>query len=160
MKAIRAAVGPDFAIIIRLSQWKQQDFDVRLAATPDEMDKWLTPMADAGVDIFHCSQRRFWEPEFEGSDLNFAAWAKKLTGKATITVGSIGLSGEFVAGFGGETSVPAEFDALLTQMERGDFDLVAIGRALLSNPDWVQKIHQGRSSELKGFSRDALATLV
>ena len=32
---------------------------------------------DAGVDIFHCSQRRFWEPEFEGSDLNFAGWAKK-----------------------------------------------------------------------------------
>jgi len=26
----------------------------------------------AGVDIFHCSQRRFWEPEFTGSDLNFA----------------------------------------------------------------------------------------
>ena len=160
IKAVRAAVGPDFAIIIRLSQWKQQDFDVKLAPTPDEMDKWLTPMADAGVDIFHCSQRRFWEPEFEGSDLNFAAWAKKLTGKATITVGSIGLSGEFIAGFGGETSVPAEFDALLTQMERGDFDLVAIGRALVSNPDWVQKIHQGRTSELKGFSRDALATLV
>ena len=53
----------------------------------------------AGVDIFHCSQRRFWEPEFTGSDLNFAGWAKKLTGKSTITVGSIGLSGDFLKAF-------------------------------------------------------------
>src|SRR5690606_6152149 len=35
--AVRAAVGPDFPIIIRLSQWKQQDFATRLAETPDEM---------------------------------------------------------------------------------------------------------------------------
>ncbi len=63
------------------------------------MREWLEPMAEAGVDVFDCSQRRFWEPEFEGSDLNFAGWAKKLTGKPTITVGSIGLSTEFVSFF-------------------------------------------------------------
>ena len=40
------------------------------------MEEWLLPLKEAGVDIFHCSQRRFWEPEFEGSDLNFAGWAK------------------------------------------------------------------------------------
>jgi hypothetical protein len=44
---------------------------VKLARTPEEMAAWLPP-AEAGVDIFHCSQRRFWQPEFEGSDLNFA----------------------------------------------------------------------------------------
>jgi hypothetical protein len=41
------------------------------------------------------SQRRFWESEFEGSDLNLAGWTKKLTGKPTVTVGSVGLSGDF-----------------------------------------------------------------
>ena len=76
IKAIRAAVGEDFTIIIRLSQWKQQDYKARLATTPAEMEEWLLPLKEAGVDIFHCSQRRFWEPEFEGSDLNFAGWAK------------------------------------------------------------------------------------
>jgi len=97
LKAVRAAVGPDFPVIIRLSQWKQQDFNAKLAHTPGEMADWLVPLAEAGADVFHCSQRRFWEPEFEGSDLNFAGWAKKLTGKPSITVGSVGLSGEFVA---------------------------------------------------------------
>ena len=96
LKAVRGEVGPDFPVIIRVSQWKQQDFAVRLAHTPAEMEAWLRPLLDAGADAIHCSQRRFWEPEFEGSDLNFAGWAKKLTGAPTITVGSVGLSGEFV----------------------------------------------------------------
>ncbi|MGI4729502.1 MAG: NADH:flavin oxidoreductase [Janthinobacterium lividum] len=160
IKAVRAAVGEDFAIIIRLSQWKQQNLNVKLAPTPDEMAAWLNPMAEAGVDIFHCSQRRFWEPEFDGSDLNFAGWAKKLTGKATITVGSVGLSGEFMASFSGESSQPKSIDELLNRMEKGEFDLVAVGRALLADPDWIKKVTEGRTADLKGFTKEALSTLV
>lgn len=157
--AIRAEVGPDFVIIIRISQWKQQDFNVKLAATPQELEAWVTPLADAGVDIFHGSQRRFWEPEFEGSDLNFAGWLKKITGKPTITVGSVGLSGEFVASYQGEASKPASLDHLLERLDRDEFDLVAIGRALLADPHWVEKIRDGRQSELLDYSVEALRTL-
>jgi 2,4-dienoyl-CoA reductase-like NADH-dependent reductase (Old Yellow Enzyme family) len=124
------------------------------------METWLVPLAEAGVDIFHCSQRRFWEPEFIGSDLNFAGWAKKLTGKTTITVGSIGLSGDFLAAFQGETSTPSSLDELLRRFDRGDFDLVAVGRALLADAGWSRKIREGRSSELIGFSKEALVTLL
>ena len=159
VKAIRVAVGEDFPILLRLSQWKQQDFAVKLAHTPDEMAAWLVPLAEAGVDIFHCSQRRFWQPEFEGSELNFAGWAKKLTGKASITVGSVGLSGEFIAAFQGESSHPAPLDQLVRWFERGDFDLVAVGRALLSDPEWVTKIRENRCGQLQDFNREALATL-
>jgi 2,4-dienoyl-CoA reductase-like NADH-dependent reductase (Old Yellow Enzyme family) len=101
IRSVRAAVGASFPIIIRLSQWKQQDYTARLARTPAEMEEWLRPLVDAGADVLHCSQRRFWEPEFEGSDLNFAGWAKKLTGVPTITVGSVGLSGDFMSAFHG-----------------------------------------------------------
>ena len=159
LKAVRAAVGPDYPVIIRLSQWKQQDYAARLATTPQEMEAWLQPLADAGADIFHCSQRRFWEPEFEGSDLNFAGWAKKLTGAPTITVGSVGLSGEFIAAFGGEGSQPASLDRLLERLERNEFDLVGVGRALLQDPEWVVKVHEGRNDELKSFERQALGVL-
>ncbi len=159
VKAVRAEVGEGFPILLRLSQWKQQDFAVQLAKSPAEMEAWLTPLADAGVDIFHCSQRRFWQPEFEGSALNFAGWAKKLTGKATITVGSVGLSGEFVAAFQGEASQPSPLDELLRRLDAGEFDLVAVGRALLSDPEWVAKIREGRDEQLKDFSRDMLKTL-
>ncbi|QEC75898.1 NADH:flavin oxidoreductase [Mucilaginibacter ginsenosidivorax] len=160
IKEVRKQVGEDFAIIIRLSQWKPADYNNLLAKTPQELEAWLNPMADAGVDIFHCSQRRFWETDFEGSDLNFAGWAKKVTGKATITVGSVGLDGEFLAAFGGASSNPSSLDELLRRMNRGDFDLVAVGRPLLADPHWVQKIRDNRTEQLKGFSKEALAQLV
>lgn len=160
IKEVRRQVGEDFALIIRLSQWKPSAYTNQLAKTPQELEAWLNPLADAGVDIFHCSQRRFWEPEFEESDLNFAGWAKKLTGKATITVGSVGLNGEFLAAFAGESSEPSSLDELIRRMDRGDFDLVGVGRPILADPSWVKKIHEQRTSELKGFTKEALAQLV
>ncbi|WP_156257072.1 NADH:flavin oxidoreductase [Sandarakinorhabdus oryzae] len=164
LKAVRAVVGPDFPVIIRLSQWKQQDFAFRLAPTPDEMAAWLGPLADAGADVFHCSQRRFWEseyPELDGPEgLNFAGWAKKLTGKPTITVGSVGLTGDFVAGMGGEASKPASLDGLLKRLAHDEFDLVAVGRALIVDPDWALKVEAARHDELTDYTADALMSLV
>lgn len=161
--AVRAAIGPDFPLILRLSQWKQQDYEARLAPTPQAMADWLGPLADAGVDIFHCSQRRFWEPEFpdapDGAELNFAGWARRVTGKPSITVGSVGLSGEFIAGFGGETSEPAAITGLVDRLEAEEFDLVAIGRALIVDPDWATKVRAQRD-DFTPFDRTALATLL
>lgn len=159
LREVRKAVGPDYPVIIRISQWKQQDYNARLAETPAALESWLGALVDAGADVLHCSQRRFWEPEFEGSPLNFAGWAKKLTGVPTITVGSVGLSGEFIASWGGEASQPASLERLEEMLERGDFDMVAIGRALLQDPEWVVKIRDGRQAELKSYDRGALATL-
>ena len=159
VKAVREGVGDDIPVILRLSQWKQQDYDAKIGRTPDELAEWLQPLSDAGVDVFHCSQRRFWEPEFEGSDLNFAGWAKKITGKPTITVGSVGLDGEFMAAFRGAGSEPASLDGLIERLERDEFDLVAVGRALLADPRWVEKIREGRTDELKAFDRSHMAEL-
>jgi len=44
-------------------------------------------------------------------------------------------------------------------LERGDFDLVAVGRALLQDPNWVTKIKDGNTEELLDFSAESLATL-
>lgn len=159
VKSIRAAVGEDFTIIIRLSQWKQQDYSVKLAGTPEEMEEWLLPLKEAGVDIFHCSQRRFWEAEFEGSDLNFAGWAKKITGQPTITVGSVGLEGDFMAAFGGQGTEKADLTELTKRLERGEFDLVAVGRALLQDPEWVKKVKEEKTDELQDFKAESMAIL-
>ncbi len=159
IRRARKKVGPDFPLLIRISQWKQQDFAAKAAQTPHDFEQWLAPLVEAGIDAFHCSQRRFWEPAFDGSDLNAAGWAKKLTGKPTISVGSVGLSGEFTATYGGEVSKPASLDRLVEMMERGDFDLIAVGRALLQDPQWAEKVRAGRVDELKDFSKDALGVI-
>lgn len=92
--------------------------------------------------------------------LNFAGWAKKITGKPSISVGSVGLSGEFTAIYGPDgSSTPASLDALIERMEAGEFDLIAVGRALLQDPEWALKVREGRNSELMSFTKEALASL-
>jgi 2,4-dienoyl-CoA reductase-like NADH-dependent reductase (Old Yellow Enzyme family) len=164
VKAVRAAVGPDYPVILRLSQWKQQDYAARLAETPDAMADWLNPLVEAGVDIIHASQRRFWEPEFPEIDgeegLNFAGWAKKVTGAATISVGSVGLSGsDFLGSFAGESTSRAGIERLITRMEKGEFDLVAVGRALIADPNWPRKIRAGEAETLRSFEPASLREL-
>ena len=159
IRECRKAVGDDMPIILRFSQWKQQDYSARLADTPEKLDAFLKVFADAGVDVLHCSQRRFWEPEFDGSDLNLAGWAKKLTGLPTITVGSVGLNGDFFEAFQGKGCEAASLDELFERMDKGEFDMVAVGRALLQDPHWATKVKEGRFDELENYSADALKTL-
>ena len=109
--------------------------------------------------MLDCSQRRFWQAEFDGSDLSFAGWAKKLSGLPTITVGSVGLSGEIMAAYAGESSQPRPLNELLRRFDRGEFDLVAVGRALLQDPQWVLKVRDGRNHELMEFHAEAMHTL-
>jgi 2,4-dienoyl-CoA reductase-like NADH-dependent reductase (Old Yellow Enzyme family) len=162
--SMRAAVGPTYPLILRISQWKQQDYKARLAETPEAMADWLLPLKEAGVDVFHCSQRRFWEAEFPAIDgeegLNFAGWAKKLTGAATISVGSVGLSGDFMGAFGGKSSSAVGLDRLIHRMERDEFDLIAVGRALLNDAQWASKVRTGDREGMKDFSPAAFAQLV
>ncbi len=100
---------------------------------------------------------------FEGSELNLAGWTRELTGKPTITVGNVGLDGsEFLQFFGktDEVAQPASIDGLVERLDKGEFDLVAVGRALLVDPEWAVKVREGRIGDIKPFSREALASLV
>lgn len=159
----RKEVGPDIPVILRFSQWKQQDYTAKLAKTPAELEAFLAPIVAAGVDILHCSQRRVWEAEFPEVDgeagLNCAGWTKKLTGLPTITVGSVGLSSDFAGAFRGEGSARSSLDDVIRRLEAGEYDLVAVGRALLQDPDWAAKVRDGRSDELLDYDPKALATL-
>ena len=159
IRECRKAVGEDMPIILRFSQWKQQDYAARLADTPQKLERFLKVFVEAGVDVLHCSQRRFWEAEFEGSHLNLAGWAKKLTGLPTITVGSVGLDGDFFEAFQGKGAETASLDKLHERMDKGEFDLVAVGRALLQDPHWASKVKEDRLDELKAYDAKALGTL-
>lgn len=159
IKACRKEIGEDMPIILRFSQWKQQEYTARLAETPQELEAFLSVLVDAGVDILHCSQRRYWEPEFEGSDLNLAGWVKKLMGVPTISVGSVGLSGDFFGAFAGQGAGAAPLDKLLERMDNDEFDMIAVGRALLQDPDWATKVKEGRLDELSDYDAASLMSL-
>ncbi|MBV1688920.1 NADH:flavin oxidoreductase [Novosphingobium sp. G106] len=143
VKEIRSRVGKEMPILFRFSQWRMQDYASRLAETPTELEQLLTPIADAGVDIFDGSQRYFDTPMFEGSPLNLAGWAKKLTGKLGMTVGAVGLAETRRDHAPGASDATDNLDRLVERFERGEFDLVAVGRALLNDPDWLGKAIRG-----------------
>ncbi len=156
--AVRKAVGRRFPIIFRFSQWKVEHYDAKLARTPEELAQLLLPLCEAGVDIFHCSTRHFSAPEFEGSSLSLAGWVKRLTGRPVIAVGSVGLDTPFL-------DRPEEdprctgIRRLVEMMAAGEFDLIAVGRSLLADPEWAVKIHHGRDEEIVPFTRRALGRL-
>lgn len=163
ISAVRQAVGPDFPIIFRISQWKGQDYSARIADSPSELVQWLQPLVHAGVNVLHCSQRRFWDPEFPLIDgekgLNLAGWAKKLTGATTISVGSVALSESFFERSRLSNSF-AGMDELVRRMEREEFDLIAVGRALLADPEWVAKVSTNKIGDLRFYHDRLLSTLV
>ena len=160
VQACRKEVGPDFPILLRFSQWKGGDYNARLARTPEELSIFLEPFTKAGVDMFHCSTRRFWEPEFEGSNLNLAGWTKKLSGKPVITVGSVGLENDFITTFTErKDSGVAGIDRLVRMLEADEVDLVAVGRALLADPVWAAKIREARTEDLEPFRVELLQVL-
>lgn len=161
--AVRSAVGSGFPIIFRFSQWKINRYDAQLASEPIELEKLLIPLVEAGVDVLHPSTRRHYQPAFPDIDSRrgMAGWAKKVTGLPVIAVGSVGLDTEFGFSLGGTKRIaPAPICRLLDQFDAGEFDIVAIGRALLADPSWVDRLRNGQLGGFTGFDADvALAHL-
>jgi len=143
VKAVRAAAGESMPIFFRFSQWKHQDLDGRLAETPAELAEVLEPIAAAGVDVFDASEFDFDVPEFPGSELNLAGWAKKITGRLSVTVGSVGINRGLYDDARGAPTAFDNLDAVVRRFDRGEFDLVAVGRSLLQDPAWVRKVRLG-----------------
>ncbi len=164
--AIRAAVGPDFPIVYRYSQWKSEHYDARIAQTPQQLEAILSPLVDAGVDILHPSTRRHWEaafPELSGAEgeRGLAGWTKSITGLPTITVGSVGLDQMFTGAWDKDShAATTDLTPLTEQFERQEFDIVAVGRALLADPEWVNKVQAGRLADRIPFTRDHIASLI
>lgn len=160
IKAVRAVMPKGRALLFRFSNHKSSNYDAVIADTPQELETLLGPIADAGVDIIDASIRRFWQPAYEGSDLNLAGWAKKLTGKPSIAVGSVGLNNSASDTFMNvsQSQRADNFADAVKRLEADEFDLLAIGRSLIGDPQYVQKMAKGEQPVQ--FERSALGTLV
>ncbi|RLK12441.1 2,4-dienoyl-CoA reductase-like NADH-dependent reductase (Old Yellow Enzyme family) [Micromonospora sp. M71_S20] len=145
IRAVRTAVPAEMPVIVRFSQFKERDYAARIAESPAELAVILNAFAAAGADVLHASQRNFADPAFPGSPRNLAGWAKHLTGLPSITVGSIGLTRDFLGS--------RALRDLLHRLDAGEFDLVALGRILLGNPAWVTLAAAGRLDEIHNYRK-------
>jgi 2,4-dienoyl-CoA reductase-like NADH-dependent reductase (Old Yellow Enzyme family) len=150
-RAVRDTVGPDFPVMFRYSQWKGADFDARIADSPADLETVLSPLADAGVNAFHVSTRRYWLPAFEDGDRTLAGWTKALTGLPTVALGSVGVTSPF---YEPDAEAPSlSLARLLELFERGEFDLVGLGRSVLSDPEWTLKVRENRLDEIRAYDK-------
>ncbi|KAF0957995.1 NADH:flavin oxidoreductase [Rhodococcus sp. T7] len=157
--AIRERVGADFPISYRFSQWKTGHYDARIANSPDEIEQMLTPLVEAGVSMLHVSTRRYWQPAFDGSARTLAGWTKQVTGLPVIALGSIGVASPFGSN-PAEQQPSLSLAPLLDLFERNEFDLVALGRAVLADPQWVAKVASGDLDAIRPYYKGIESVLV
>lgn len=143
VKAVRAAIGEDMPISFRFSQWTHHNLAAQLFPTRKILEDILHTLSDAGVDIFEASARDFTDTVFEGSSQNLASLTREITGKPTVMVGGTGVYRK-----PGESAlvppvVVDNIDEVMRRYEAGEFDLLAVGRSLLNDADWVQKVRSG-----------------
>jgi 2,4-dienoyl-CoA reductase-like NADH-dependent reductase (Old Yellow Enzyme family) len=160
IEAVRAAVD-DFPICLRLSQWKEVDYGARIVSGPDELGALLGAFRAAGADMFHASTRRFWTPEWPGldPDLGLAGWMKRSTDAVVIAVGSVGLDTDVMANVSGTTATSTGADGyreMVRRFERGDFDMMSVGRSQIGDPEWVNTLRSGRLPDVRAFTKDDL----
>ena len=79
-----------------------------------------------------------------------------------MSVGSVGLTEDFISGtFASKQDAVAQsgIDELVERMANHEFELIAVGRALLQDPEWLLKVKEGRVSEVAPFANKALTEL-
>lgn len=147
LHAVRKAVGRQFPVIFRFSQTLPGLVEPRLVRTPAELRELLEPLCAAGVDIFACDPVGEEEGAvFPGSALGLAGWVRMLTGLPVITSGGVGLR-------------RGRMLPLVQRLAAHEFDLVAVGRALLADAEWARKVHEARENEIMPFTQRAWARL-
>jgi 2,4-dienoyl-CoA reductase-like NADH-dependent reductase (Old Yellow Enzyme family) len=165
LQAVKAATGAEFPVSFRISQWKQQDYTARLADTAEKWAELAVALTTAGADALHVSTRRYSDPAFPGDPTTLAALTRRASGRPVITVGSVGLS-DIKQKVGWETdptlsvTTVGNIEDLEWRMRRGEFDLVAVGRALLANPSWVSHVRHARFDALRPYTLAARDTLL
>jgi 2,4-dienoyl-CoA reductase-like NADH-dependent reductase (Old Yellow Enzyme family) len=160
VRAIKTAVGKDFVVSFRFSQWKVNAYQIQLAHNKQELSEWLLPLKTAGVDIFHASTQTFNAPAFATGSESLAELTKTLTGKTTIAVGGVGLNASFEQSF--TQNAVGESVSLLPLSDffaREACDLIAAGRVLIANPNWPKLIAAGDWRSIKPFDRSMIAEL-
>ena len=84
---------------------------------------------------------------------------KRSTDAAVIAVGSVGLDIDVMTNVSGATATSSGADGyreMARRFERGDFDLISIGRGQIGDPDLVNRLRSGRLPDVQTFTKDDL----
>lgn len=121
LKAVKAAVGTQVPVGIRISQGKVNDFTSKWPGREADAQAIFGALAAAGADYIHVTEFEAWQPAFEGGTDSLLALARRYAPGMTI-----------IANGGLHTAERA------TAALADGADIVAPGRGALANPDMPQ----------------------
>jgi 2,4-dienoyl-CoA reductase-like NADH-dependent reductase (Old Yellow Enzyme family) len=124
--AVRKAVGQDFTVGIRISQSKVNDYFHKWADKEKDAEIIFGNLAQAGLDFIHVTEFEAWQPAFS----NIEALAKKYSQLPVISNGSL------------HDPIKA-----ISMIEKGETDVITLGRGALANHDWVNKVKNSEPLE-------------
>src|SRR5690606_24505163 len=86
-------------------------------------------------------------------------WAKKFTDIPVVSVGSLGLKIDLFGGFLAKNQTfefagREQMQILADQFARGEFDLMAVGRSIIGDADWLVKVREGRYRDIRTFDKN------
>jgi 2,4-dienoyl-CoA reductase-like NADH-dependent reductase (Old Yellow Enzyme family) len=79
-----------------------------------------------------------------------------MTDAPVIAVGSVGLDTDVMDNFFGKeakSTGEAGLRELLHRFNNREFDLISVGRSLIGDPEWVNKVRDGRVSQVRMFTK-------
>ncbi|MEV4006424.1 NADH:flavin oxidoreductase [Actinomadura sp. NPDC049753] len=141
--AIRAEVGPDWCVGVRVSQTKVNDFRYRWPGGAHDAEVIFTALAEAGASYLHvASEGRNWLDSAQlDRGLTVTGLARRVSGLPVIANGGMH---------------HAELSAQV--LADGHADLVSVARGALTNPDLPRRLAEGRA--LEPFDHAMLSPMV
>ena len=160
VRAVRAAVKPEFPIILRLSQWRMDGYEATKFPDNAALARCLQALRADGVDIFHLSTRYATDAAFpaEHPSRTLAGWARRATDAPVIAVGGVTVTQAMDETRVGTAQV-SDPNSAMTLVAAGETDLLAVGRALIANPDWVPRVRAGEWGRLQPYNHRLLSRL-
>lgn len=127
VKAVKAAVGSEVPVGVRISQSKVNDFMHKWAGTLHDAEVIFSAIQNAGADFIHIGEFEAWKPAFEGSSESLVTLAQRFAPGVTIIAN-------------GNLHEKHRAEEVLNT----GADLIAIGRWALANPDLPMLWEAGR----------------
>jgi 2,4-dienoyl-CoA reductase-like NADH-dependent reductase (Old Yellow Enzyme family) len=140
VKAVKAEVGKEVPVGIRISQGKVNDFTSKWAGRDADAKVIFNGLAAAGADFIHVTEFEAWRPAFEGGRESLASLARRYAPSISIIAN------------GSLHSVERAAEAL-----QNGADIVSLGRGALANPDMPKMLEQG--NEPREFDASILAPI-
>lgn len=153
VRRVRCVLRPGAILVLRFSQWKLGAYDEVLWPHAASLARFLEPLVDAGVHVFHPSTRRLLTPAFDGDPRTLPGVVRDLTGRPVIAVGSVGLDRDILATDAGRASQTVHLDAVAERVAAEGLDLLAVGRAVLAEPRFGTLARTGRLAEATPYSK-------